>query len=130
MKPRRLLIVEDECVLAMDLEARLSDLGYSVCDTASTGAAAIAAANLLLPDLILMDIHLSGDMDGIAATMEIHNNHAIPVIFMSAYGDEETQQRAQAVGHSGFLSKLTDDMDLQEAIETILARCRDIGAAK
>lgn len=121
MQPHRLLIVEDEILLAMDLEVRLAAMGFSVVDIASTGAAAIAAAEQHQPDLILMDIRLSGSMDGIAAALEIRRNRDIPVIYMSAYGDEETQQRAVSAGASGFLSKHTEDMDLRTAIETVLA---------
>jgi DNA-binding NarL/FixJ family response regulator len=121
MQPHRLLIVEDEFILAMDLEARLVELGFCVVDKAGTGAAAIAAAEQHRPDLILMDIRLSGDIDGIAAACEIHRHHDIPVIFMSAYADEETQQRAAVAKPAGFLSKITDDRALRTAITTVLA---------
>ena len=125
MESRRLLIVEDEILLAMDLQTRLTDLGYSAVDIASTGAAAIAAAEQHQPDLILMDIRLHGGMDGITAAQEIHKHHDIPVIFMSAYADEETQQRAATAGSAAFLSKMTDDLDLCSAIETALDGHRD-----
>ena len=121
MKSRRLLIVEDEIILAMDLRNRLTDLGYSVVSIADTGPAAITAAEQYRPDCILMDIRLSGDMDGIDAALEIRRHHDIPMIFMSAYGNEETQQRAAAAEPAGFLSKLTDNLDLSVAIETALA---------
>ena len=125
MKPPQLLIVEDELLLAMDMEARLAEMGYGVVAKVDTGAAAIAAAEQHRPALILMDIRLAGDMDGIAAALEIHRHHDIPVIFLSAYGDEETRQRAQAAEPAGCLSKLTDDMDLRAAIETALDGRRD-----
>jgi CheY-like chemotaxis protein len=125
MKSRRLLIVEDEIILAMGLRTRLTDLGYSVVSIADTGAAAITAAEQHQPDLILMDIRLYGGMDGIAAALEIRRHHDIPVIFMSAYADEETQQRAATAGSAAFLSKMTDDLDLCSAIETALDGHRD-----
>ena len=121
MKPPQLLIVEDEILLAMDMEARLAEMGFCVVDKAGTGAAAIAAAEQHHPDLILMDIRLSGDMDGIAAASEIRRHHDIPVIFMSAYTDDKTRQRAATAEPAGFLSKLTDDRALRTAIETVLA---------
>jgi len=121
MKSRRLLIVEDEIILAMDLRTRLTDLGYSVVSIVDTGAAAITAAEQHQPDLILMDIRLYGGMDGIAAAMEIRRNRDIPVIYMSAYADKETRQRAAAAEPAAFLSKMTDDLDLCSAIETALA---------
>jgi CheY-like chemotaxis protein len=121
MKSHQLLIVEDEFILAMDMEERLAEMGYSVVGTAHTGAAAIAAAEQHQPDLILMDIHLAGGMDGIAAAREIRRNHDIPVLFLTAYADEETRQRAQAVQSYAFLSKPTEDWDLREAIDAALA---------
>ena len=121
MKPNPLLIVEDEIILAKDLEGRLIDMGYRVVDIACTGPAAIAATEQFRPDLILMDIRLSGEVDGIDAAMEIRKSHHTPVIFLSAYADEQTSQRAQAVGLCKFLSKLTPDRDLHTAIESALA---------
>ena len=121
MQPRRLLLVEDELLLAMDLEARLAAMGFSVVDMAATGAAAIAAAEQYRPDLVLMDIRLSGQMDGIDAALEIRKRRDIPVLFLSAYADEQTRQRAQAVGTHGFLSKLAPDWDLHSAIDVALA---------
>ena len=121
MQPHRLLIVEDEIILAMDMKARLTDMGYTVVGMVSTGMDAIAAAEQHLPDLILMDIRLCGRMDGIDAALEIRKCHCFPMIFLTAYADEETRQRAQAVGPHEFLSKLTADSDLHTAIETALA---------
>lgn len=121
MKPSSLLIVEDEIILATDLEARLMDLGYRVVGIVCTGPAAINAAEQFLPDLILMDIRLSGKMDGIDAALEIRRNRDIPVLFLSAWADEQTRQRAQAAGTHGFLSKLAPDCDLHTAIEMALA---------
>jgi len=118
MQPSSILIVEDEIILANDLEARLINFGYRVVGIACSGPSAIAAAEQFLPDLILMDIHLSGKMDGIGAAMEIRKTHDIPVIFLSAYADEPTRLRAQALGTHAFLSKLTTDLDLLAAIAT------------
>ncbi|MEN9975809.1 MAG: hypothetical protein RLZZ282_1815 [Verrucomicrobiota bacterium] len=120
MTPHSLLIVEDEIILAKDLECRLKELGYQVVGIVSTGLASIAAAEQLSPDLILMDIRLAGKMDGIDAALEICKNHDVPVIFLSAYADEQTRQRAEAIKPRGFLSKLTPDHHLQTAIEAAL----------
>ncbi|MEI6178528.1 MAG: response regulator [Verrucomicrobiota bacterium] len=122
MKPIQILIVEDELILAMDLEARLVDMGYAVVGMARTGEDAIADAVQHKVDVILMDIHLSGEMDGIAASMEIRRHLDIPIVFLSAYTDEETSMRAQAVAPCGFLSKLSDDMEVRAAIESALAK--------
>jgi len=120
MQARRLLIVEDELILAMDLKDRLDDLGYSVVEMVSTGEAAVTAALQHLPDLILMDVRLAGAMDGIAAAREIRSLHDIPVIFMSAYADEETRQQSLTAQPAGFLSKLANDRELLTGIEAAL----------
>ena len=122
MPAHRILIVEDELILAIDLEARLLDMGYTVVGMADSGAAAVVAAAQHQPDLILMDVRLSGAMDGIAAAGEIHRNQATPVLFMTAYADAETLRRGLAASPHGFLSKLSNDPDIREAIETALAR--------
>ena len=121
MKPSQLLIVEDEILLATVLESRLIDFGYRVVDIVRAGENAISAAEQLLPDLILMDIRLSGKMDGIDAALEIRKNHDIPLIFMTSCADEDTRQRAAAAEPGGFLPKLTDDRELRTVIEAALA---------
>ena len=121
MPARRILIVEDEFILAFDLEARLLDMGYAVVGMSDTGAAAVAAAARHQPDLILMDVRLSGEMDGIAAALEIHLSQDIPILFMSAYADAGTLRRAQTAAPHGFLSKLSNDSVIRMAIETALS---------
>ncbi|MEI6676172.1 MAG: response regulator [Verrucomicrobiota bacterium] len=120
MQAHRLLIVEDELILAMDLQDRLADLGYTVVSMVSTGEAAVTAALEHLPDLILMDIRLAGDMDGITAAREIRRRHDIPVIFMSAYADEETRQRSLTARPAGFIPKLANDRELLTGIKAAL----------
>ena len=83
--PARLLIVEDEAIVARDLQGRLKRLGYDVCGIVATGADAIAAAVQHRPDLVLMDIVLKGDMDGIEAAQVINRDHQIPIVFLTAW---------------------------------------------
>ena len=92
-----ILVVEDEALIAMELEARLINYGYKVPMVVNTGLKAIAAAEDLKPDLILMDILLKGDMDGVEAAECIQQQNAIPVIFLTANADEQTIQRRQGL---------------------------------
>ncbi|MGZ7050315.1 MAG: response regulator, partial [Methanobacterium sp.] len=84
----KILIVEDEAITAMDLESILQKLGYEVVSIASTGEEAIQKSEELEPDLVLMDIVLKGQMDGISATKEIQSCYDIPVIYLTAYSDK------------------------------------------
>ena len=116
------MIVEDERVIALDLEARLNDMGYIVVGNVSSGQAAVAAAEQDDHDLVVMDIQLSGSHDGIAAARQIRVKQDIPVLFLTAFGDEATLQRAQETEPYGFLIKPVDDRDLRVTIETALGR--------
>jgi CheY-like chemotaxis protein len=102
----RILIVEDEAILAMNLQDKLLDLGYEVPATAESGKQALELVDQVRPDLVLMDIKLKDGMDGLEAARLIHLKYQdIPIIFMTAYGDEHTIQRAIASGSQGFLMK-------------------------
>ena len=103
--PSRILIVEDEAILAMCLQDKLTDLGYGVTAMVSNGEQAVQAAAEHHPDLVLMDIKLNGRIDGVEAARQIRQQSSIPVIFMSAYTDIDTLQRAFLTGPSGYLVK-------------------------
>ncbi len=122
MEPYQILIVEDEFVFACDLEQRLAGLGYAVMDKVCTGAAALAAASQRTPDLVLMDIHLPGDMDGIEAAIQIHRQHQAPVVFLTAFGEETTVERAKAAEPYGYILKPVEDRELKIVIEMSLAK--------
>ena len=115
-----ILVVEDEALIAMELEARLINFGYKVPKVVNTGLKAIAAAEDLKPDLILMDILLKGDMDGVEAAECIQQQNAIPVIFLTANADEQTIQRAKSVGPFGYLLKPLEERALHIAVEIAL----------
>jgi len=101
----RILIVEDEAIQAMCLQDKLTDLGYGVTAMVSNGEQAVQAAAEHHPDLVLMDIKLNGRIDGVEAARQIRQQSSIPVIFMSAYTDINTLQRAFLTGPSGYLVK-------------------------
>ena len=105
MTVKRILIVEDEAIVAMQLEASLKHMGYEVVGVASRGNDAIRVAKDTWPDLILMDIRLEGSMDGIDTANAINMYHSIPVIFLTAYSDDTTISRVIKTKSYGFMTK-------------------------
>src|SRR5471030_2496235 len=116
----RILIVEDERVVALDLSSTLEKLGYSVIGSVISGAEAIECAREQRPDLILMDIRLNGKLDGIDAAQEIHLFLNCPIIFLTAYSDEQTLHRAKQVMPFGYLVKPFKMLELRCTIEVAL----------
>ncbi len=122
--PTQILIVEDEKIVALDIQNRLKKLGYGVLDLVATGPAAIAAAAELRPDLVLMDIMLKGEMDGITAAAQIRAELDLPVIYLTALADEATLQRAKITEPYGYLLKPFEERELHSAIEMALYKYR------
>lgn len=117
----RILIVEDERLIAVDLQKRLTRLGYSVVALAASGMEAIQKALALRPDLVLMDIRLQGEMDGVEAAQQILASAAIPVVFMTAYVDEETLRRVRATSPWGCLYKPFTPHQVQATLAHVLS---------
>ncbi|BAZ48780.1 two-component hybrid sensor and regulator [Nostoc sp. NIES-4103] len=113
----RILVVEDEVIVARTIASQLNQLGYIVTGTASSGKVAIAKASETKPELVLMDIILKGEMDGITAAGYIREQLDIPVIFLTAYGDQHTLQRAKITQPFGYVVKPFTLQDLRIAIE-------------
>ena len=111
------LVVEDESIVSKDIQHSLKKLGYSVVGAASTGEKAIELATSSLPDIILMDIMLKGDMNGIEAADQIRKTCSIPVIFLTAYADESTLSKAKITEPYGYILKPFKEIDLHTAIE-------------
>jgi PAS domain S-box-containing protein len=120
MTPTSILIVEDESVVALDLQNRLRVLGYSTAGIASRGEAAIQLAKQLHPDLVLMDIRLKGEMDGIEAAQQIRVTCNIPIVYLTAFADEEMLRRAKITGPFGYLIKPFEERGLHATIEMAL----------
>lgn len=116
-KKARILIVEDEVVVAEDIKKRLLDLGYEVASIEHTGHGAIEAAEKTNPDLVLMDIMLKGNMDGIKAAGVIKDRLKLPVIFLTAFSDDETLSRAKITEPYGYLLKPFEERELHSTIE-------------
>jgi two-component system, cell cycle sensor histidine kinase and response regulator CckA len=118
------LIVEDERIVANDLQARLHVLGYPVVGIAATGDQALQIIGDKQPDLVLMDIRLKGAMDGIQTAESIHAHYGIPVVYLSAYADVNTVERAKRTEPFGYLVKPFEDSELRTTIEMALFRKR------
>lgn len=124
MSKGRILIVEDEFVVAEDLAAMLAHLGYEVAGRAAEGGKAIAMACDLQPDLILMDIRLRGLMDGVEATEKIRQACGIPVVFLTAHSDSRTLERAQMTDPFGYILKPFNERELNTQIQIGLYKHR------
>ena len=111
------LVIEDESIVSKDIQHSLKKLGYNVVGAASTGEKAIELADSTKPDIILMDIMLKGEMNGIAAADEIRKNNSIPVIFLTAYADESTLSKAKITEPYGYILKPFKEIDLHTTIE-------------
>ena len=120
--PAKILIVEDEAIVALDLAHRLRSLGYIVSGSTATGEQAIQSAEDVRPDLVLMDIRLGGDMNGIEAAAYLRDRFDLPVIFVTAYSDNDVLKQALMVGASRFLLKPFEDEELRDAVESILGK--------
>lgn len=126
MRGAKVLIVEDEIILAKVIEIDLADLGYKICGVVSSGERALERVEEEKPDIVLMDINLNGEMDGIDAAKQIKSRSGIPIVFMTGYEDEETMERANCVEHSGYLIKPVEPEDLQSVINEALQRQKEI----
>ena len=118
--PISILLVEDEGLIARDLEDALTRLGYRVSGIASEGTEAIEMARELHPQLVVMDVSLRGDIDGIEAACAIQEDAPVPVIFLTGHSDTETLQRAVMTGPLGYLIKPFILKQLLDTVETII----------
>ncbi len=119
-----ILIVEDERIVARDLEGILDGLGYRVVGSVASGEQAVETATAERPDLVLMDIVLEGEMSGVDATRAIRERIDIPIIYLTAYSDDATLQRAKATEPFGYLLKPFDERELHTSIEMALYKHR------
>ena len=116
----KILIVEDESIVAFNIQNRLKGLGYAVVAVSPSGEAAIQLAAQHHPDLVLMDIRLKGSIDGIEAAAQIRSRFQIPVVYLTAYTDEETLNRAKLTQPYGYILKPFESRDLCTTIEVAL----------
>ena len=120
MKKTRILLVEDETIVARDIENMLVRLGYDVSEVLTTGKDAVEMAKKLRPALVLMDVMLQGKMNGIEAAHRVYKDLSIPVVYITAYADEKTLQRAKLTEPFGYIVKPFNEKELQTSIEIAL----------
>src|SRR5687768_14700973 len=119
-----MLVVEDERIVSMDLQRRLKTMGYDVVGAAVSGEEAIEKAESLRPDMVLMDIMLDGQLDGIQAAEIIRERFHIPVIYLTAYADTSTLERAKVTEPFGYILKPFEERELHGHIEIALYKHR------
>ncbi|HLO50090.1 MAG TPA: EAL domain-containing protein [Kamptonema sp.] len=122
MSRAKILIVEDESIIAEDIADSLKTLGYQIIAIVFSGEEAIQLAGDMQPDLVLMDIQLQGEMDGITAAEQIRAQFQIPVVYLTAYADDNTLQRVNATKPFGYVVKPFEEKNLHSAIQIALHR--------
>jgi two-component system, response regulator PdtaR len=121
-RQEKILIVEDDTIIAITIEGRLKQFGYRVVGRASTSKDAILKAVEFEPDLVLMDIHLKGPVDGIETAETIYGVYNIPVVYLTAYSDETTLERAQKTSPFGYIVKPFSDSTLKTTLQLALLK--------
>lgn len=120
----RILIVEDEAIVAESLHDQLETLGYSICGMASSGERALELVAQERPDLVMMDIMLAGELDGIATAQQIMDQYRLPVVYLTAYSDPKTLERAKITEPFAYLVKPYKERELHSALEISLYKHR------
>lgn len=120
MADTRILIVEDEQITAMEVQSMLEEMGYEAAGIVDRGNDALDRLEEDSVDLVIMDIRLPGDLNGIETTEEINERFDVPVIYFSAYSDDQTLEGARDTEPAGFLIKPITKQDLRSSIEMAL----------
>lgn len=122
MPPKKILLVEDDDIIAKVADWRLKNLGYEMVGRATSGAEAMELVVKNRPDLVLMDINIQGEIDGIETAKMIKKGFSIPVVYVTSHSDGPTLDRARATQPDGFIVKPFEDNDLRIAIELALKK--------
>ncbi len=122
MKGKRILIVEDERIVAEDLKSFLTKMGYAVTGIAASGEETIRNVELQRPDLVLMDIRIQGPQDGIEVAEHLYAEYNVPVSYLTAFADAPTLDRAKVTMPFGYILKPFETQSLQAVIELALHR--------
>lgn len=117
-----IMVVEDEGVVSIDIQNMLRNAGYEIAAVAFRGEDAVKKAAESNPDLVLMDIGLKGELDGIEAARKIRDNLQIPVVFLTGFADDATMTRAQEINPSGFIIKPISEEELKNTLDEILKK--------
>ena len=122
MPDARILVVEDERIVALHLQVMLQGLGYEVVANVANGEQALQTIEQTVPDLVLMDVHIEGEIDGIETAARIPASYHIPVVYLTAYSEEATLERARATRPHGYLLKPFSERELHATIQMVLER--------
>jgi CheY-like chemotaxis protein len=122
MSKGTILLVEDDDIIARVIDWRLKNLGYDVCGRASSGSEAIELIMQKVPDLVLMDLNIKGDIDGIETALMIKKRISIPIVYLTSYSDEVTLERVNETHPDGFVLKPFEDNQLRVAIDIALRK--------
>ncbi len=115
------MVVEDEAMVALALASILQTFGFNVIGPCASAEAALAAASAQRPDLVLMDINLRGGIDGIEAARRLSDAYGVQVVFVTGQGDPKTRERADQIGHAGYLVKPYRPAQLEKTIRAALS---------
>lgn len=118
----KILVVEDEAIIAMDIQNILRKIGFTQAEVVYSGEESIQKVAAGKPHLVLMDIKLKGNLDGIQAAHEIFFQYNVPVVYITAFGDEGTLKRANGTARYGYITKPFEEADLQSTIQNALQR--------
>jgi len=124
MAKPKILIVEDEALIALALRKEFEKFGYDACDLVFSGEDAIAKAEHDKPDVVLMDIKIQGEIDGIKAAQQIHSRFGIPIAFISGYVGQETREKAQTVDPIAYFVKPFRFRKVLETIDSALRKLK------
>lgn len=127
MEREKILIVEDEIIIARDTQSRLKKMGYTITGIAESREEALASIESARPDLILMDIKIKGPVDGITSAIEFWERFKIPVVFQTAFADEITLARARVTDFYGYLVKPINENDFKIAVDNALYKAHGQG---
>ncbi|MFN4090127.1 MAG: response regulator [Alphaproteobacteria bacterium] len=120
----RILVVEDELLVGLDIACMLEERGYEVVDVVDSGARALDTAARERPDLVLMDITIRGTMDGVQTAQAIHDRSGdVPVVFVTSYTEGPLRERAEATHPAGYVTKPFSPPELERAVRRALCRC-------
>ncbi len=122
MSAKKILIVEDEAVVSLDINRRLEKMGYEVLGQVASGEETLEMVQDNPPDLVLMDINLQGEIDGIETATRLYKEYNIPVIYLTAYAGESTLERAKESQPYGYILKPFKERELRATIEIAISR--------
>lgn len=121
----KILVVEDEAIIAMDIQGILKKMGYIDSEVVFSGEESIEKVAARRPHLVLMDIKLKGNLDGIQAAKHIYYEYQVPVVYITAFGDENTIKRANGTARFGYITKPFEEADLKSAIHKALYKAHN-----